>query len=71
MENSTVFQPLLCSIKEAGDLLRISEHTVRAWIYQGRLEHRKLGSRVLVPYEELKRIAKEGVSEFTCTETGK
>jgi excisionase family DNA binding protein len=61
MDNSTTIQPLTVGVSEAGKLLGISPHTVRAWIYQGRLKSIHLGGRVMIVYEELRRVAKEGI----------
>jgi excisionase family DNA binding protein len=61
MNNSKDIQPLTVGVSEAAKLLGISPHTVRAWLYQGRLQGISLGSRVMLSYEELKRIAKEGL----------
>jgi excisionase family DNA binding protein len=70
MNNSGTLEPLLLGVQDAGKVLGISQFTVRAWIYQGRLPYLKLGSRVLVPFEELKKIVSEGVSKFTDKSTG-
>ena len=65
MNNSEKLEPLLLGVQDAGKVLGISQFTVRAWIYQGKLPYLKLGTRTLVPYEELKKIVNEGIRKFT------
>ena len=43
----------LLSVEEAAEYLRISPHTLRAWLGQGRIPYVKLGGRVLFRLEDL------------------
>lgn len=43
----------LLSVAEAAELLRLSKHTIRAWLSQRRLPFVKLGGRVLFRMEDL------------------
>jgi excisionase family DNA binding protein len=63
MQTQNNEHPRLISVFEAGRLLGISKHTVRAWGYQGRLQSIKMGRRVLIPYSEIERVVNEGVRE--------
>jgi len=53
-------EKLLYSKKEAEELTGISQHTFTRDILAGRIKHVQYGRRVLIPREELLRIAKEG-----------
>ncbi len=57
----TSVQPMLLGVKDAARMLGISPFTVRSWVYKGLLQFKRLGSRVLIPYAEVKRIAEEGL----------
>ena len=46
-------EQMLLSVREAGKILGISHHTIRAWIYQRRLPVVRLGRRVLIRREDL------------------
>ena len=52
---------LLFSREEAAALLGVSTHTVARDIRLGKIRFRKYGRRVLVPREEVLRIASEGL----------
>jgi excisionase family DNA binding protein len=52
--------PELMNLKEGADVLRLSIHTVRAWIYQGRLPYVRLGRRVLLRREDLEILIQKG-----------
>jgi excisionase family DNA binding protein len=47
--------------KEVPDLLPVSLHTVRAWIFQGKLPVVRMGRKVLVQRAVLERIQEEGL----------
>lgn len=55
--------PLLVGIRDAARMLGISPHTLYAWVYQGRVQHVKLGTRTLISREELERIAARGLEK--------
>jgi excisionase family DNA binding protein len=59
--------PLLLSINEAADLIRISPHTVRAYVRSGLIAFTKIGTRVLIPAAEISRIAAEGIQTVPVT----
>jgi len=63
MNNLNFERPLLVDVSTAGKLLSVSKHTIRSWHYSGKLEGRKLGSRLLIPFSEVERIANEGIAE--------
>lgn len=46
----------LLDVKMAAERLGVSPFTIRAWLRQRRLEHVKLGRRVLVPETALRRF---------------
>tara|TARA_B100000949_G_scaffold137989_1_gene121405 strand:- start:66 stop:284 length:219 start_codon:yes stop_codon:yes gene_type:complete len=54
-------EPLVVSIKEAARLLSISRFTVRLYALQGLIKSVRLGKRIVIPVEEVRRVAKEGV----------
>jgi excisionase family DNA binding protein len=49
----SISNELLC-VDEAAEYLRISPHTLRAWVAQGKLPYVKLVGRVLFRMEDLK-----------------
>ena len=51
---------VLFNIKEAASKLKVSPLTLRAWIYEGKLESVKLGRRVLLTEQELQRFIERG-----------
>ena len=53
----------LLDLREAAKELRVSIHTLRAWIHQKRLAHVKLGRRVLLRREDLEAFVKQSVVE--------
>jgi hypothetical protein len=61
MENTKAIQPLLVSVRHAGDLLGVSKHSIRSWYYKGLLKGQKLGTRLLIPFTEIERISREGL----------
>jgi excisionase family DNA binding protein len=52
---------LLYGKKEAATLLNLSEHTLARDVRLGRIDARHYGRRVLIPREELLRIAADGM----------
>ncbi len=46
----------LLDVRAAAERLGVSPFTVRAWLRQRRLEHVKLGRRVLVPESAIRRF---------------
>ena len=52
--------PLAVGIEEAARLLGLSPHTVRSYEYRGLIKSVRIGTRVLIPVEELKRLIREG-----------
>ncbi len=55
--------PELLDLKEGAKELKISIHTMRAWIYQKRLPFVHLGRRVLLRREDLEDFVKRNVVE--------
>jgi excisionase family DNA binding protein len=51
----------LFTVAEAAALLKVSTWTVRSWLTTGRLERKKLGSRVVITATELNSIIKHGL----------
>ena len=49
-------------VREAARLLSISPYTVRTHIRKGRIRASKVGSRVIVSMEEVRRLAREGAT---------
>ena len=60
---------LAVDVREAGRLLSISPYTVRAYIRKGYIRSVKVGARVIVPVEEIHRVAREGVPNHAGRET--
>lgn len=57
-----VLDKLLYDKKEAGRILGgVSEHTINRDIHRGLIQVRKYGRRVLIPRDEILRIAQEGM----------
>jgi excisionase family DNA binding protein len=46
----------LLDVKGAAERLGVSPFTVRAWLRQRRLEHVRLGRRVLIPQSAIRRF---------------
>ncbi len=60
---------LAVDVREAGRLLSISPYTVRSYIRSGRIRAVKVGARVIVPVEEIHRVAREGIPNHAGRET--
>ena len=53
----------LLNLKEGASELKISIHTLRAWIYQKRLPYVHLGRRVLLRREDIEDLVKRSLVE--------
>jgi excisionase family DNA binding protein len=53
----------LINLREGSQMLRLSIHTLRSWIYQKRLPHVRLGRRVLLRKEDLENLINKSVVE--------
>ncbi len=53
-------EPKLCTVMETSKALRVSTHTIRSWIFKGRLPVVKLGRRCLVKTEDIKALIEKG-----------
>ena len=53
--------PEFALMQEAADSWMVCTRTVRGWIRDGRVAHIKVGRKILIPMQEIQRIAKEGV----------
>ncbi|MHB1938913.1 MAG: helix-turn-helix domain-containing protein [Acidobacteriaceae bacterium] len=61
MKNQTELKPRFYNVGKAAEILGLSVWTVRTWAYTGKIASAKLGSRLMVPAEELEKIAAEAV----------
>jgi len=61
---------LALSIKEAAELVSLSPWTIRKWISQGKLAATKLGRRVCVTPDALRKLVEQGSNNSTKEETG-
>jgi excisionase family DNA binding protein len=55
--------PELLDLKEGAKELRLSIHTLRAWVYQRRIPFVRLGRRVLLRRSDLENLINENVVE--------
>jgi len=55
--------PELLNLKEGARELKLSIHTLRAWIYQGRIPFVRLGRRVLLRREDVEEFVSKNVIE--------
>ena len=53
----------LLNLAEGAKELRLSIHTLRAWVFQKRIPHVRLGRRVLLRREDLQRLIEKNVVE--------
>jgi excisionase family DNA binding protein len=51
--------PRLLTLTEVSDALRVSTHTVRAWVRRGKLKPVRLCRRLLFTTEEVSRLLSE------------
>ena len=49
------------TVREAGQELGLSVHTVRAWIAQRRIAHVRLGRAIRIPASEIRRLLQAGL----------
>jgi excisionase family DNA binding protein len=59
--NTILIQRLQYPIEEGAALLGISKHTLVRDIRRGLVKTSRYGKRVLIPHEEIMRIAAEGI----------
>lgn len=52
---------LLYPKKESAEILGVSVHTINRDVHLGRIAVKRYGRRVLIPRDEILRIAKEGM----------
>ncbi len=68
-------EPLAVNVEEAGRLVGLSKHTIRAYIRKGILPAIHAGRRVLVPIVSLHRLARDGAPtlgpEKSCTDSAR
>jgi excisionase family DNA binding protein len=53
----------LLVLQETADSLRVSCHTIRQWVYQGRIPHVRIGRRVFFRESDIASIIKNGLPE--------
>lgn len=58
---------LLYSKEEAAEIIGLSKHTITRDVKLGRIQARHYGRRVLIPREEILRIAAEGMKTELAT----
>jgi excisionase family DNA binding protein len=63
MKSEDIKGSRLWSIKHAADELSLSPHTLRRWIFQGRLPCVRLGRRCLLDPADIERFIAEHRSE--------
>ncbi len=56
-----ILMPELLNLKEGAAELKVSVHTVRAWIYQKRIPFVHLGRRVLLRKEDLEELVEKNL----------
>src|SRR4051812_27621170 len=52
----------LYTVTEAAEILRVSPWTVRSWLAKGRIQRKKLGSRVVITDTQLREVIERGLS---------
>lgn len=55
----------LRTVEEAAEEMRLSPHTIRAWIASRRLGHVRLGRAIRVPSSEIQRLLERGTVPAT------
>jgi excisionase family DNA binding protein len=53
----------LLTLKEGAEQLRLSIHTVRAWVFQKRIPFVRLGRRILLRREDLEEFVRRNLVE--------
>ena len=51
------------TLQEAADHLRVSPHTVRAWVYERRIMPVRMGRLIMFSEEEIERFIERGKDE--------
>ncbi len=69
MENEIVDIPQLFDYKGAAKVLCLSHFTLRRWVCEGRLEHIKMGGKVLFSREQLSQIITSRVVKSVAKES--
>ena len=54
-------QPVTVGIDQAAAMLSLSKHTIRKYEREGKIKSTRVGTRVLIPFKEITRIAEEGL----------
>ena len=54
-------EQLLFNIEESAQILKLSKFTVRFYVQKELIKVIRIGSRVLIPLAEIKRIVEEGL----------
>ena len=53
----------ILTLQEAADHLRVSPHTVRAWVYERRIMPVRMGRLIMFSEEEIERFIERGKDE--------
>jgi excisionase family DNA binding protein len=65
IDSNCSIAPIAVSVEEAGRIVSLSPHTIRAYIRTKRIRAAHVGRRVLVPVAELERLVSEGIEAGT------
>jgi excisionase family DNA binding protein len=55
-------EKLLLGIEEAAQVIGLSKYTVRAYVQKKLIRTTRIGTRVLIPVDEIRRIAAKGLN---------
>ena len=55
-------QPIAVGVDKAAALTDISSYTWRAWIRDGKVRATRLGRRVVIPMDEVRRVVRDGIA---------
>jgi excisionase family DNA binding protein len=58
---ATTSNPLLHSVKKAGELLGLSPWTIRQWCYTGRIASHKIGTRLMVSQDSIDQLLSDSL----------
>lgn len=58
----------LLTTKEVAHEFRVSEWTVRNWIAEGHIEHRRIGGTIRIPADEITKAAMKKAATVENTE---
>lgn len=61
MSTMNIKAPLLVSVGEAAAMLSVSRHSIYNWVYGGRIKSLKVGDRRVIAYQEILKIAENGL----------